>query len=120
MFKELSAVVECIDLRYISQRSSFTEGGTWNLAGWVEAALRVCRQIGSLLGMSEADVDQTLAEGSKRMRNSDRQNKQQSGQEILSAKSRPLAVQPAGQGSHREKPLPSKLAAQPTLEKAAQ
>ena len=71
--------------------------------------------------MSEADVDQVLGESSKRMRDSDRHNKQQGGQEIKpSAKSRPPVVQPPGQDSHREKPLPSKQAAQPTLEKAAQ
>ena len=40
LLKELLAVAECIDLRYISQRSSFTEGGTWNLAGRVEAAMK--------------------------------------------------------------------------------
>ena len=65
LLKSLPPVVESIDLRYISQRASFSNDGSWNLAGRVEATLRICRRIGALLGLSQPEVEQTLREATK-------------------------------------------------------
>ena len=87
LLKELPSKVGTIDLRYISQRPALTSDGTQNLAGRVEAAVRLCCQIGALLNVLQPEIDQSLAECYRKTRGPDRAEPRQEDQERPSEKS---------------------------------
>ena len=111
LLSKLPAGVERIDMRYISQRPTLTSEGAWNLAGMVEACVRLCRQVGALLNVSPLEIDQSLTEAFKKSRDPVTEDNRQEGQERVSETSQPPKVQASARGSQVEIPSTSDKAA---------